>query len=69
MNKSIYSKKDINQALLAAEKAIEGATQVMRSFGNEHDAHVMMTAAFSFDQVMRATLRLDNTEDEVVDRP
>ena len=64
MNKPIYSIKDIKEAFQAAERGLEISlsTLVNHGVGAEwYGLEIARQTASAFEQVMRASLRLDET--------
>lgn len=54
----LFSQRDIEEAFKAARKAIETAARIYYTDSN----NPMELTAMSFEQIMRASLKLDNSE-------
>lgn len=64
----VYSRGDVNAAIEMASKAIKGIAKLLGEGGNTIAANATENAAVSYEQILRASLNLDN-KDEVVERP
>jgi len=65
MSDKIYSIKDIEEAFQAARKGLEISISTLVSHGVKPDycgLEIARQTASAFEQVMRASLRLDNKE-------
>ena len=61
-DKPIYSTKEIEGAFKIARAAMDTIVKIMEQYNNNIGAEATRHAAYSFEQVMRASLRLDDSE-------
>lgn len=63
----MYSRDDVNAAIEIASKTMKGIVKILADSGNQIGANATENATVSYEQILRASLGLDN-KDEVVDR-
>lgn len=64
----VYTAEQIEEALRIASVSSKSISDAFYAAGDESTAEVSIATSLSFEQVFRASLRLDN-KDEVVERP